>query len=256
MKVPVVGEVSLAAGSNLNSGDPLSGVLTPGVEGATHMLSVIELPVAALDNFGDNHQFIASSKGVDAGVAAEGLHDPNEFRHLKKRRRRKLVDLHRKGIQNSRQNRVTGEPESADEEVAKDDKFSVPRGRDLLIKRGSPSARREEPGSLIFPNHNLVVVGSSPTVGAKLLVGIGPEGWTPTQQPPELSPSLRLLSRDCYFYLCKEGKCRNLTTQHRNKEILSRPKTERTAVAFGALFSLQGVRFITRGSLFIGDPWV
>jgi hypothetical protein len=24
-------------------------------------------------------------------------------------------------------------------------------------------------------------------VGAKLLVEIGPEGWTPTQQPPELS---------------------------------------------------------------------
>jgi hypothetical protein len=90
----------------------------------------------------------------------------------------------------------------------------------------------------------------------QVLVGIGPEGWTPTQQPPELSPSLLLLTRDCYFYLRKEGKCRNLTTQHRNKEILSRPKTERTAVAFGALFSLQCVRFITRGSLFIGDPWV
>jgi hypothetical protein len=30
-------------------------------------------------------------------------------------------------------------------------------------------------------------------VGAKLLVEIGPEGWTPTQQPPEFSPSLRLL---------------------------------------------------------------
>jgi hypothetical protein len=40
-----------------------------------------------------------------------------------------------------------------------------------------------------------------------LLVGIGPEGWTPTQQPPEFSPSLRLLPRGCYFYLRKEGKC-------------------------------------------------
>jgi hypothetical protein len=65
MRVPIVGEVRLAAGSNLNSGDPLSGVLTPGVEGATCMLSVIELPVAALDNLGDNHQFVESSKGVD-----------------------------------------------------------------------------------------------------------------------------------------------------------------------------------------------
>jgi hypothetical protein len=32
---------------------------------------------------------------------------------------------------------------SANEEVAKDNNFSVPRGRDLLIKRGSPSARRD-----------------------------------------------------------------------------------------------------------------
>jgi hypothetical protein len=43
-------------------------------------------------------------------------------------------------------------------------------------------------------------------VGAKLLVEIGPEGWTPTQQPPEFSPSLRSLSLGFYFYLCEERK--------------------------------------------------
>jgi hypothetical protein len=50
------------------------------------------------------------------------------------------------------------------------------------------------------------------TTGA-VLVEIGPEGWTPTQQPPGFSPSLRLLPRGYYFYLRKEGKCKNLTTQ-------------------------------------------
>jgi hypothetical protein len=79
MRVLVLGKIRLAAGSNLNSGDSLSGVLATGVEGATRMLGVIELPIAALDNFGDNHQFIESSKSVDAGVAAKGLHDPNEL---------------------------------------------------------------------------------------------------------------------------------------------------------------------------------
>jgi hypothetical protein len=49
---------------------------------------------------------------------------------------------------------------------------------------------------------------------------------------------------------------RNHLTAQEMKQVLSRPKTERLAVAFGALFSLQRVRFITRGSLFIGDPWV
>jgi hypothetical protein len=79
MRVPVLGEVRLAVGSNLDSGDPFSGVLATGVEGTTRVLSMIELPIAALDNFGNNHQFIESGKGGDAGAAAEGLHDPNEL---------------------------------------------------------------------------------------------------------------------------------------------------------------------------------
>jgi hypothetical protein len=40
-----------------------------------------------------------------------------------------------------------------------------------------------------------------------------------------------------------------------SKETLNKPKAEGLAGAFGALFSLQCVHFITKGSLFIGDPW-
>jgi hypothetical protein len=65
------------------------------------MLGVMEMPVAALDDLGDNHQFVESGEGIDTGIAAEGLHDRNELRHLEERRQRKLVDLHRKGIQDS-----------------------------------------------------------------------------------------------------------------------------------------------------------
>jgi hypothetical protein len=45
------------------------------------------------------------------------------------------------------------------------------------------------------------------------------------------------------------------TYEDGTRKILRKPKTEELARAFGALFSLQGIRFITRGSLFIGDPW-
>jgi hypothetical protein len=93
-------------------------------------------------------------------------------------------------------------------------------------------------------------------VGAKLLVEIGPEGWTPTQQPPELTPFPRSLSRGSYFYFYSREERKHRNLQRQNKEILSKPKTEELAKTFGALFSLPGVRFITRGSLFIGDPWV
>jgi hypothetical protein len=46
------------------------------------------------------------------------------------------------------------------------------------------------------------------------------------------------------------------TYEDGTRKIICEPKTEELAKAFGALFSLQGVRFITRGSLFIGGPWV
>jgi hypothetical protein len=55
MGVLVFGEVRLAARSNLNSSNSLSSVLATGVEGTTRVLGVIELPIAALNNFGDNH---------------------------------------------------------------------------------------------------------------------------------------------------------------------------------------------------------
>jgi hypothetical protein len=153
MRIPVVGEVGLAAGSNLNSCNPLSGVLAPGVEGAACMLSFVELPVADLDNVGNNYQLVESGEGVNTEFTAKGLHDPNKLRHLKKRCRRKLVDLHGKGVQDRGQNWVTRESESTGEEIPKHDNLSILRGRDLFVKRGSPGARREEPGCFIFPNH-------------------------------------------------------------------------------------------------------
>jgi hypothetical protein len=79
VRVPILGEVRLATGSNLDSGDPLSGILATGVERTTRVLSVIELASAALDNFGDNHQFVESGEGMDIEIATKGLHDPNEF---------------------------------------------------------------------------------------------------------------------------------------------------------------------------------
>jgi hypothetical protein len=152
IRIPVVGEVGLAAGNNLDSSNPLSGVLAPGVEGAACVLSLVELPAADLDNIRNNYQFVESGKGINIEVTSKGLHDPNKLRQLKKRRRRKLVDFHGKGIQDRRQNRVTGESESTDEEIPKDNNLSILGGRDLFVKWGSPSARREEPGCFIFSN--------------------------------------------------------------------------------------------------------
>jgi hypothetical protein len=92
-----------------------------------------------------------------------------------------------------------------------------------------------------------------------VLVGIGPEGWTPTQQPLLSSLPPSLASTRLPLLLAQgEGtlKLKLNRIVKETKTILSRPKTERPAGAFSALFSLQCVRFITRGSLVIGDPWV
>jgi hypothetical protein len=95
MRPPIIGRVRLATGSNLDSGNSFSGILTSRVESATHMLTVIELPVIALDDLRDNHQFVESGEGIDTGTAAEGLQNPNELRYFKERCRRKLVDYSR-----------------------------------------------------------------------------------------------------------------------------------------------------------------
>jgi hypothetical protein len=117
------------------------------------MLSLVELPVADLDNVGNNYQFIESGEGVNTEITAKSLHDPNKLRHLKKRCRQKLVDLYGKGVQDRRQDRVARESESRGEEIPKHDNLSILRSRDLFVKRGSPGARREEPDCFIFPNH-------------------------------------------------------------------------------------------------------
>jgi hypothetical protein len=79
VRIPVVGEISLAAGSDLNSRNPFSGVLAPGVEGTTCVLSFIELPIVNLDNIGNDDQFEESGEGINAEVTAKGLHDPNKL---------------------------------------------------------------------------------------------------------------------------------------------------------------------------------
>jgi hypothetical protein len=48
-------KVGLAARSDLDSDDSLSGVLTSRVEGAARVLTLVELPIFTLDNFGNDH---------------------------------------------------------------------------------------------------------------------------------------------------------------------------------------------------------
>jgi hypothetical protein len=72
-----------------------------------------------------------------------------------------LVDFHGKGIQDRRQNRVTRESESTDEEIPKADNLSILRGRDLFVKWGSPSARGKNPAAS-YSRIRLVVTLDSP----------------------------------------------------------------------------------------------
>jgi hypothetical protein len=94
VRIPVIGKVGLATGSDLNSRNPFSGVLASSVEGAACMLSFIELPIVDLDNIRNDDQFEESGESVNAKITAKGLHDPNKLRHLKKRCQRKLMNLH------------------------------------------------------------------------------------------------------------------------------------------------------------------
>jgi hypothetical protein len=104
-------------------------------------------------------------------------------------------------------------------------------------------------------------IGSSPCdlglfneVGAKLLVEIESEGGRRHNSPliVTLPP---LLSRSYLHYYRRGEEIRKYLTE---KEMQQGDtwQTERLVADFGALFSLQCARSITRGSLFIGVPWL
>jgi hypothetical protein len=83
----------------------------------------------------------------------------------------------------------------------------------------------------------------------KLLAEIGPEGWTPTQQPPELSHSLSLLSRRVLLLLAQRRKMQKLnnteirkySADRRPKELLS-PSV--LSSHYSVSVSLQGVHYL------------
>jgi hypothetical protein len=132
---------------------------------------MVELPFFTFDDLRDDHQFVESGESVNARTAAEGLQNPHKLRHFKERCWRKLVDLQRKCIENSWQDGVTGEPQPTDKEIPKYDNFSVLGSRDLLVKRGTPSARREEP-AFSYSRIVLLVTFDSPKASEG---GNGPE---------------------------------------------------------------------------------
>jgi hypothetical protein len=56
VQTPVLCEICLAAGSDLNLRDPFSRILSTGVEGAAHIVSLVKLTVVDLDNIWHNNQ--------------------------------------------------------------------------------------------------------------------------------------------------------------------------------------------------------
>jgi hypothetical protein len=113
-------------------------------------VSFVELPVVEFNDIWHDDQLKKSRESIGTKVAPEGLHDPNELGHFQERRRRKLMDLHRKSIQNHGENRITGKSHPAGEEVAKHNYFSIFRSRSLLIQWSTPGARREESSCFII----------------------------------------------------------------------------------------------------------
>jgi hypothetical protein len=84
----------------------------------------------------------------------------------------------------------------------------------------------------------------------------GPKGGRRHNSPLSSLPPFACFRKATTSTCARRGDAKTQPNSKGKEEILNRPKTERPADAFGALFSLQCVRFITRGSLFIGDPWV
>jgi hypothetical protein len=63
----------------LNSRNPLSGVLSSGIESAASVLRFVKLPVVDLDDVGNNDQFKESGERIDTESTTKSFHDPNEL---------------------------------------------------------------------------------------------------------------------------------------------------------------------------------
>jgi hypothetical protein len=85
VRIPIISEVGLAAGSDLNSRNPFSGVLASGVEGAACVLSFVELPVVNFYDIPHNNQFKESCESIGIKVTFGGLHDPDKLRNFQER---------------------------------------------------------------------------------------------------------------------------------------------------------------------------
>jgi hypothetical protein len=79
VRVTIISQVGLAAGSDLNSRNPLSSVLSSGIESTACVLSFVKLPVVDLDDVGNNDQLEESGESIDAESTTKSLHDPNEL---------------------------------------------------------------------------------------------------------------------------------------------------------------------------------
>jgi hypothetical protein len=79
IQAPVFCEICFAAGRDLNSRNPFSRVLSTSVESAASIVSLVELTVVNFNDIWNDDQLKKSGESVDAKVAAEGFHDPNEL---------------------------------------------------------------------------------------------------------------------------------------------------------------------------------
>jgi hypothetical protein len=103
------------------------------VESAARIVSLVELTVIDFNDIWNDDQLKESGESVSAKVAAEGLHDPNELRHFQEGGRRKLMNLHRKSIQNSRKDKIAGKSQSTGEEIAEYNNFISFGSRSLFV---------------------------------------------------------------------------------------------------------------------------
>jgi hypothetical protein len=85
VQAPIFGEIGFTAGRDLDSRDPSSGVLTSGVESATGIMSLVELPIVDLYDIRHNNQFKESCESIGIKVTSEGLHDPDKLRNFQER---------------------------------------------------------------------------------------------------------------------------------------------------------------------------
>jgi hypothetical protein len=122
-------------------------VFPTSVEGATPVVSFVEIPIIKLMDVSLNEKIEKMCEDITVDTASESLHNLEKLGQLQEGIRGQLMYLHRDFVKYRGELGITRKPEAAGEEISENNNLMNFGNRSLLTSRGRPSPEGKNPAS-------------------------------------------------------------------------------------------------------------